>query len=59
MRNGRQRERVAICGLGLRTSGKGGIDSHEKFWNLLVDGEDASDFFSHVLPGILDLDNGP
>lgn len=24
-----------------------------------TDGEDASDFFSHVLPGILDLDNGP
>ena len=38
------RERVAICGLGLRTPGKGGIDSPEKFWNLLVNGEDASDF---------------
>ena len=38
------RERVAICGLGLRTPGKGGIDNPEKFWNLLVNGEDASDF---------------
>jgi len=40
----RCRERVAICGLGLRTPGKGGVDSPEKFWNLLINGEDASDF---------------
>ena len=37
-------DRIAICGLGLIVPGKGVIDAPDKFWDLLVNGEDASGF---------------
>eukprot|EP00803_Ostreobium_quekettii_P010171 evm.model.scf_232EXC.5 EVM.evm.TU.scf_232EXC.5 scf_232EXC:69333-70907(-) len=44
VRGGRMRERVAVCGLGLLVPGREAISAPDKFWELLMSGQDAGDF---------------